>query len=60
MRAVFIGDRPWGDISGAWSNGMGTVLRPNPVAPPIPGIEPHAEIRPPPKLVELVRAWSAD
>ena len=58
-RAVFVGDRPWDDISGARSAGMRTVLRPNPVAPPIAGIEPDAEIASLPQLVDLVRDWSA-
>ena len=56
--AVFVGDRPWDDISGAQSTGMRTVLRPNPVAPPIAGIQPDAEIRRLPELVDLVRAWT--
>jgi putative hydrolase of the HAD superfamily len=56
-RAVFVGDRPWDDISGARSAGMRTVLRPNPVAPPIAGVEPDAEIASLAELVELVRLW---
>ena len=56
--AVFVGDRPWDDISGARSTGMRTVLRPNPVAPDIAGVEPDARIRRLPDLVDLVRAWS--
>jgi putative hydrolase of the HAD superfamily len=58
-RAVFVGDRPWDDISGARSTGMRTVLRPNPVAPDIAGIEPDARVSRLPELVELVRGWSA-
>jgi len=57
--AVFVGDRPWDDISGARSTGMRTVLRPNPVAPDIDGIEPDARIERLPELVELVRRWSS-
>ncbi len=56
--AVFVGDRPWDDISGARSTGMRTVLRPNPVAPPINGIEPDAQIHRLTELVHLVHAWS--
>jgi putative hydrolase of the HAD superfamily len=52
--AVFVGDRPWDDISGAKSTGMRTVLRPNPFAPDIDGIEPDARITRLPELVDLV------
>jgi putative hydrolase of the HAD superfamily len=58
-RAVFVGDRPWDDISGARSTGMRTVLRPNPVAPDIEGVEPDARIKALPELVDLVRGWRA-
>jgi putative hydrolase of the HAD superfamily len=58
-QAVFVGDRPWDDVSGAQATGMRTVLRPNPVAPDIAGIEPDARITRLPELVDLVRAWSA-
>jgi len=57
--AVFVGDRPWDDISGAQSVGMRTVLRPNPFAPDVAGIEPDARIRRLPELADLVRGWSA-
>jgi putative hydrolase of the HAD superfamily len=56
--AVFVGDRPWDDISGAHSAGMRTVLRPNPVAPDIAGIAPDARINRLTELVDLVHAWS--
>ena len=56
-RAVFVGDRPWDDISGAQGAGMRTVLRPNPFAPDIEGIEPDARITRLPELVDLVRGW---
>ncbi|MGI8983651.1 MAG: HAD family hydrolase [Acidimicrobiales bacterium] len=56
-RTVFVGDRPWDDISGARSAGMRTVLRPNPVAPPIAGIEPDASISRLAELVPLLRGW---
>jgi len=55
--AVFVGDRPWDDVSGARSVGMRTVLRPNPFAPDVDGIEPDARIAHLPELVDLVRAW---
>ena len=57
--AVFVGDRPWDDVSGARSVGMRTVLRPNPFAPDVDGIEPDARIDGLPPLVDLVRAWRA-
>ena len=57
--AVFVGDRPWDDISGARSTGMRTVLRPNPFAPDVAGIEPDARITKLPELVDLVWAWGA-
>jgi putative hydrolase of the HAD superfamily len=55
--AVFVGDRPWDDVSGAQAAGMRTVLRPNPVAPDIDGIEPDARIERLPELVELIDQW---
>jgi putative hydrolase of the HAD superfamily len=58
-RAVFVGDRPWDDISGAKAAGMRTVLRPNPFAPDIEGIDPDARISRLPELVDLVAAWRA-
>ncbi len=59
-RAVFVGDRPWDDISGARAAGMRTVLRPNPVAPDIADIEPDARIERLTELVDLVHLWQAD
>ena len=56
-RAVFVGDRPWDDISGARATGMRTVLRPNPFAPDIDGIEPDARITRLPELVDVVDGW---
>ena len=58
-RVVFVGDRPWDDISGAQATGMRTVLRPNPFAPDVDGIEPDARISRLPDLVALIRAWRA-
>jgi len=55
--AVFVGDRPWDDISGARAVGMRTVLRPNPFAPDIEGIEPDARIHGLAELVGLVDGW---
>ena len=57
--AVFVGDRPWDDISGAKATGMRAVLRPNPMAPPIEGIVPDAVIDGLPDLVGLIEGWSA-
>jgi putative hydrolase of the HAD superfamily len=56
-QAVFVGDRPWDDISGAQATGMRTVLRPNPFAPDIDGIEPDARVDRLPELVEVVERW---
>ena len=57
---VFVGDRPWDDVSGARSVGMRTVLRPNPFAPNVEGVEPDARISALPQLVDLVRDWRSD
>ena len=57
-RAIFVGDRPWDDISGARDVGMKTVLRPNPAAPDIDGIVPDARLDWLPELLDLVDAWS--
>ncbi len=59
-RAVFVGDRPLDDISGARSVGMRTVLRPNPFAPDVGGIEPDARIDTLPELVDLLGAWQRE
>ena len=59
QQAVFVGDRPWDDISGARAVGMATALRPNPAAPDVEGIEPDARIEALPELVELVQEWRA-
>ncbi|HVL06769.1 MAG TPA: HAD family hydrolase [Acidimicrobiales bacterium] len=56
--SVFVGDRPWDDISGAHSAGMRTVLRPNPFAPDVAGINPDARISRLIELLDLVHAWS--
>jgi putative hydrolase of the HAD superfamily len=56
-RAVFVGDRPWDDISGAKAAGMRTALRPNSVAPDIAGIEPDARVTRLFELVDLVKTW---
>jgi putative hydrolase of the HAD superfamily len=58
--AVFVGDRPWDDVSGAQAVGMRTVLRPNPVAPDIDGIEPDARVAHLGELLDLVRRWDTD
>jgi putative hydrolase of the HAD superfamily len=56
-RCLFVGDRPWDDISGAAAVGMRTVLRPNPWAPDIDGIEPDARISRLPDLLPLLSCW---
>jgi len=55
-RAVFVGDRPFDDMSGAQAVGMRTVLRPNPWAAPY-DVEPDATIAALPELLALVDAW---
>ena len=56
-RAVFVGDRPFDDISGARGVGMKAVLRAN---GSVPGydVEPDAVIDRLPDVVDLVRRWS--
>ena len=55
-RAVFVGDRPWDDVSGAKGVGMRTVLRTNPFVEPH-DVEPDAVIHHLPELLDLVDAW---
>jgi putative hydrolase of the HAD superfamily len=56
-RAVFVGDRPFDDISGARAVGLKAVLRAN---GSVPGydVEPDAVIDRLPEVVELVRRWT--
>lgn len=54
--AVFVGDRPWDDVSGARAIGMRTVLRPNPLVSQ-PGPEADADIAALPELLDLVASW---
>lgn len=59
-RAVFVGDRPWDDVTGARRAGMRAVLRPNPVIAPVADAdEPDATVERLPALVALVDAWRA-
>ena len=58
-RAVFVGDRPLDDISGAKGVGMRAVLRPNPHLPTHP-VRPDASIESLPELLTLVDAWQAE
>lgn len=56
--AVFVGDRPWDDVTGARRAGMRAVLRPNPSIPPVTdAARPDATIERLPELVALVGAW---
>ena len=55
--AVFVGDRPFDDISGAKGIGMRAVLRPNPHAE-AHDVVPDATIASLPELVDLVDGWS--
>ena len=56
-RAVFVGDRPWDDITGAQAIGMRTVLRPNPQIADTTPVTPDAVIRSLPELLPLTRRW---
>ncbi|MDP8938353.1 MAG: HAD family hydrolase [Actinomycetota bacterium] len=57
-RVVFVGDRPWDDVTGARRAGMRTVLRPNPRIAPVDGAaDPDATIGRLAELVDLVDAW---
>ncbi len=60
-RAVFVGDRPWDDVSGAQAVGMRAVLVPHSVLPdhqrrPVPG-PPDAVVHRLADLLPLVDAW---
>jgi putative hydrolase of the HAD superfamily len=55
--AVFVGDRPWDDVTGAQGVGMRAVLRPNPLIVDATPVEPDAVIGHLPELVDLVDAW---
>ena len=57
--AVFVGDRPYDDISGAKALGMRAVLRPNPAVPAYPA-QPDATITHLADLVPLVDRWRQD
>jgi putative hydrolase of the HAD superfamily len=56
--AVFVGDRPWDDITGAQGVGMRAVLRPNPRIVDHTTVEPDAVIHSLLELVELIDAWT--
>ncbi|MCU1451484.1 MAG: HAD-superfamily hydrolase, subfamily variant 1 [Acidimicrobiales bacterium] len=56
-RAVFVGDRPFDDISGARAAGLRTVLRRNGLVPDY-DVEPDAVIDRLPELVDIVTRWS--
>lgn len=55
--AVFVGDRPWDDISGAKAVGMRAVLRLNPAVDDHPATSPDAVINRLPEVVRLVERW---
>ena len=55
--AVFVGDRPWDDITGAQAAGMRAVLRPNPLITDTTPVEPDAVIRSLPDLLSIVERW---
>lgn len=53
-RAVFVGDRPIDDISGALGVGMYAVWRKTPALPLTDGIVPHAQIERLPELLDVL------
>ena len=55
--AVFVGDRPWDDITGAQGVGMRAVLRPNSLISDTTIVEPDAVIRSLPDLISIVERW---
>jgi putative hydrolase of the HAD superfamily len=55
--AVFVGDRPWDDISGAQGVGMRAVLRPNPLITDTTPVEPDAVIHSLPEVVGVIDGW---
>lgn len=57
QEVVFVGDRPWDDITGAVGVGMRAVLRPNPWITDDTPVQPDAVIRSLPELVPLVDHW---
>jgi len=59
-RAVFVGDRPIDDISGAKALGMRTVWRPNPHVPAEPGIDADATIGSLPELLAVLDRWARE
>ncbi len=58
-RAVFVGDRPWDDVTGAKRAGLRTVLRSNALVAHVPdAADPDATIGRLGELVALVEAWA--
>lgn len=55
--AIFVGDRPWDDITGAQAVGMRAVLRPNDLITDTTPVEPDAVIRALPDLISIVDRW---
>ncbi|HEX2040219.1 MAG TPA: HAD family hydrolase [Acidimicrobiales bacterium] len=55
--AVFVGDRPYDDVSGAKAVGMRAVLRRNPLVPPY-DVDPDAVIERLSELPPIVEAWA--
>jgi putative hydrolase of the HAD superfamily len=55
--AVFVGDRPWDDVTGAQAVGMRAVLRPNSLITDATPVEPDAVIRSLPDLLSIVARW---
>ncbi len=56
---VFVGDRPYDDISGSQALGMRTVLRPNPLVPEY-DVEPDAVADTLPELIPIIDRWQDD
>lgn len=58
--AVFVGDRPWDDITGAVGVGMRAVLIPNALITDDTPVDPDAVIHALPELLPLVDHWQRD
>jgi putative hydrolase of the HAD superfamily len=56
--AVFVGDRPWDDISGAQRTGLRAVLKRNPGVPSY-DVQPDAVIERLGELIALIDAWQS-
>lgn len=56
-RAVFVGDRPWDDITGAQGVGMRAILRPNALLGDATPVQPDAVVGRLSEVVGVIDAW---